>query len=164
LAVSSYNLALPVRWGASGSARGGLGGLAAVTEEARGAGEVGDDGQQTHASAAARASFNIDAKGTLEQLRPRAVARAVHALRRRAAGLLIAAGRWVGRFCRRWLGHDEWPPFRGGGEHARVAHGVEARRWDESDEAAEQRQAATKLMRHREDPLPQGYGRKHVLD
>jgi hypothetical protein len=57
-----------------------------VTEEARGAGEVGDDGQQTHASAAPRASFNIDAKGALEQLRPRAVARAVHARTRRLRG------------------------------------------------------------------------------
>jgi hypothetical protein len=83
-----------------------LGRLAAVTKEARGAGEVGDDGQQAHASAAARASFEIDAKGTLEQLRPRPVARAVHALRRRAAGMLIAGGRSGGRFCRRWLGLD----------------------------------------------------------
>jgi hypothetical protein len=61
LAVSSYNLALPVRWGASGSARGRLGRLALVTKEERGAREVGDDGQELHASAAARASFDVDA-------------------------------------------------------------------------------------------------------
>jgi hypothetical protein len=36
---SPLDLALPVRWIARGSAGGGLGGLAAVTEEARGAGE-----------------------------------------------------------------------------------------------------------------------------
>jgi len=54
LAVSSYNLALPVRRVSSGSARGGLGGLASVTEQARGAGQIGDDGQQAHPSAAAR--------------------------------------------------------------------------------------------------------------
>jgi len=45
LAVSSYN-ALPVRRGSSGSAGGRLGWLAAVTKEARGASEVGDDGQE----------------------------------------------------------------------------------------------------------------------
>jgi len=60
LAVASYNLALPVRRVSSGSARGGLGRLAPVTEEARGAGEVGDDGQEAHATAAARASFDIE--------------------------------------------------------------------------------------------------------
>jgi hypothetical protein len=114
LAVASYNLALPERRGSSGSAGGGLGRLAAVTKEARGASEVGDDGQEAHASAAARASFDIDAKGAPEQLGPGAIARAVHALRRQAAGLLIAGGRWVGRSCRRWLRHDEWPPFREG--------------------------------------------------
>ena len=122
LAVSSYSLARPVRWGASGSARGRLGRLALVTKEARGASEVGDDGQELHASAAARASLDVDAKGALEQLRPRSVARAVHALRRRAAGLLIAGRRWVGRSCRRWVGHDERTPLGGGGQHARVAH------------------------------------------
>ena len=43
--MSSYN-ALPVRRGSSGSAGGRLGWLAAVTKEARGASEVGDDGQE----------------------------------------------------------------------------------------------------------------------
>jgi len=112
LAVSSYNLynlALPIWRGSSGSARGRLGRLAAVTTQARGAREVGDDGQEAHASAAARASFDLNAKGALEQLSPGAVARAVHALRRRGAGLLIAGRRWGGRSCQRWLGHGR--PF-----------------------------------------------------
>ena len=95
MAVASYNLTLPERRGSSGSAGGGLGRLAAVTKEARGASEVGDDGQEAHASAAARASFDIDAKGAPEQLGPGAIARAVHALRPQAAGLLIAGGRWL---------------------------------------------------------------------
>lgn len=66
-------LALPIRRGSSGSARGWLGRLALMTKEARGASEVGDDGQEAHASAAARASFDIDAKGAPEQLGPWAV-------------------------------------------------------------------------------------------
>ena len=46
LAVSSYNLALPVRRVSSGSTRGRLGRLALVTKEARGASEVGDDAKR----------------------------------------------------------------------------------------------------------------------
>jgi hypothetical protein len=119
-----------------------------VTEEARGPSEVGDDGQPTHASAAAR--FHIDTKGALEQLSPGATAGAVQARRRRVAGLLIAAGRWGGRSCQRWLGHDEWAPFRAGSEDTRIAYRVEARRWDESDEAAEPRERVQGLVRCRE--------------
>jgi hypothetical protein len=48
LAVPSYPLALPLRRVSSGR----LGGLAAVAEEARGPGEVGDDGQKAPSAAA----------------------------------------------------------------------------------------------------------------
>ncbi len=61
--MSSYNLALPIRRVSSGSTLGWLGRLgrfAAVTNEARGASEIDDHGQEAHASAAARASFDVE--------------------------------------------------------------------------------------------------------
>jgi hypothetical protein len=65
---------------------------------------------------------------------------AVQALRPRAAGLLSAAGRWGGRSCRRWLGHDERPPLGGGSEHAGVPDRMKPRRRDEGDQPTEQRE------------------------
>ncbi len=71
------------------SARGGLSRLALMTEKAGGAGEVGNDGEQTHSSAAARASFRIDTKGALEQLSPGACARSSETDRTSASGLTV---------------------------------------------------------------------------
>ena len=57
-----------------------LGRLSAVTEEAGNALGVGDDGEQAHAPAATRASFDVDREGLSQQLRPRTVARAGRAV------------------------------------------------------------------------------------
>jgi hypothetical protein len=119
---------------------GRLGRLAAVTKEARGASEVGDDGQEAHASTAARASFDIDAKGTLEQLCSGAIARAVQARRRRVARLLLAGGRLGGLSCRLLLRHYERTPLGGGSEHARVPNRMKPRSRDERNEPTQQRQ------------------------
>jgi len=61
---------------------GGLGGLAAVTKEPSGARQVGDDGEQAHAPAAARTSLDIHRERPPEQLSPRPIARAAFARRR----------------------------------------------------------------------------------
>jgi hypothetical protein len=41
--------------------------------------------------------------------------------------------------------------------------GVDEQPCDGAEQLTVEGQAATKLMRHREDPLPQWYRRKHVL-
>jgi hypothetical protein len=61
-------------------------------------------------------------EGALEQLRPRSAASPVPALRRRAAGLLIAGGHRGARSRPVWVGYDERPPLGGRSEYARVPH------------------------------------------
>jgi hypothetical protein len=68
--------ALEVGWVSGRSTSGWLGGLASVVQEPGDALRLGDDGEQAHASAATRASFDVHCERLLQELSPGAIARA----------------------------------------------------------------------------------------
>jgi hypothetical protein len=95
-----------------------------------------------HASLAGGTSEDVHGEAARQQLRPRAVPAGWP----RSVGLGARRGRLLrGRFRR-----DAGPPRAGGREHARVAHGVEARRRHASGQAAQQRQ---RVHVHRDRPV-----------
>ena len=98
--------------------------------------QVGDDGEDAQAPAAAGTSLDVYREGPPEQHCPRSVARASRAARRGPAG----CGSVVSDLAGLWLGHHQWTPLGSGCDDAEVAHGVEPGRRHERNEAAEQRQ------------------------
>ena len=132
---------LEVRLVLGWSSSGWLSGLGAVMKDAGNLNQVGDNGEQAHAAAAAGTGLDVVREGPPEQLRPRAVAGAHRDWKRRAARRGGAGrGSLVGRLARPRLGHHQGPPLGSGGQDFEVAHGVDPGRWHERDEAAEQRQ------------------------
>ena len=93
--TSTEDSTCPVRRPSSGRALRHVGGLANAPQVPRDAGRIGDEREQLHPSAAARAGQNVEPKGPFKKLRPRTIAASARSLGH------VHRGYWSNRRLRR---------------------------------------------------------------
>lgn len=116
--TSTEDSTCPVRRPSSGRALRHVGGLANAPQVPSDAGRIGDEREQLHPSAAARAGQNVEPKGPFKKLRPRTIAASARSLGH------VHRGYWSNRRLRRQTS----PNLTRRREHPRIPNGVQARR------------------------------------